>query len=83
VIAQTLSQALGWRAVASKTQKSTIFRTSSDIRPGNSQEECTNGCKNSARPGCQQFCDCIYNQGKPLNACLAEYQKAKKTGADH
>jgi uncharacterized membrane protein YphA (DoxX/SURF4 family) len=54
-----------------------------DIRPGNSQEECTNGCKNSARPGCQQFCDCIYNQGKPLNACLAEYQKAKKTGADH
>src|SRR5690242_12115744 len=29
VIAQTLSQALGWRAVALKSQKSTIFRTSS------------------------------------------------------
>ena len=55
-----------------------------DIRPGNSQLECTNGCKNNSRPkGCLQFCDCIYNQGKSLNACLAEYQKAKKTGADH
>src|SRR5215510_12943901 len=33
VIAQTLSQALGWRAVAFKTQKSTIFRTSSCTDP--------------------------------------------------
>src|SRR5580765_7925013 len=38
-----------------------------DIRPGNSQVECTNGCKNSGRPnGCQHFCDCIYNQDNPL-----------------
>jgi uncharacterized membrane protein YphA (DoxX/SURF4 family) len=55
-----------------------------DIRPGNSQLECTNGCKNSGRPnGCQHFCDCIYNQGNPLNTCLDEYQKVKETGADH
>jgi hypothetical protein len=41
-----------------------------DIRPGNSQLECTNGCKNSGRPNrCQHFCDCIYNQGNPLNTC--------------
>lgn len=54
-----------------------------DIRPGNSQEECTNGCKNSARPGCQQFCDCIYNHGNPLKACLDEYRQAKEKGAGH
>jgi hypothetical protein len=50
-----------------------------DIRPGNSQLECTNGCPNSGRPnGCQRFCDCIYNQGKPLHACLSEYEKQTK-----
>src|SRR6185295_7597700 len=47
-----------------------------DIRPGNSQIECTNGCKNSRSPNaCQHFCDCIYNQGDPLNVCLSEYQR--------
>ena len=49
-----------------------------DIRPGNSQEECTNGCKNNS---CQQFCDCIYTQGNPLHACLDEFQKAKEADA--
>ena len=49
-----------------------------DIRPGNSQEECTGRSPNNSR---QQFCDCIYKQGNPLNACLDEYQKAKETGA--
>lgn len=50
-----------------------------DIRPGNSQLECTNGCKNNGSPdGCQRFCDCIYNQGNPLHACLREYEKARK-----
>jgi len=44
-----------------------------DIRPGNSQEECMNGCTNNS---CQQFCDCIYKQGNPFNACLDEFQKA-------
>ena len=48
-----------------------------DIRPGNSQVECTNGCKNSGRPNaCQGFCDCIYDAGNPLNVCLDEYQSA-------
>jgi uncharacterized membrane protein YphA (DoxX/SURF4 family) len=50
-----------------------------DIRPGNEEAACTNGCK----PGdaCQQFCDCIYKQGNPLNACLNEYRRAKEAGA--
>lgn len=46
-----------------------------DIRPGNSAEECTNGCPGNSDPeACQQFCDCIYNQGKPLDVCLKEYE---------
>jgi hypothetical protein len=47
-----------------------------DIRPGNSQIECTNGCGNSSNPtACQHFCDCIFKQGNPLNACLNEYHR--------
>ena len=54
-----------------------------DIRPGNSQIECTNGCKNNGSPdACQHFCDCIYEQGNPLNVCLNEYQRAKDIDAD-
>ena len=54
-----------------------------DIRPGNSQEECTNGCKGNSRPdACQQFCDCIYNQGNPLKACVYEYRKGKDAGVN-
>jgi len=53
-----------------------------DIRPGNEEAECTNGCKSSDSPGaCQRFCDCIYKQGNPLNACLNEYHTAKEAGA--
>jgi hypothetical protein len=49
-----------------------------DIRPGNSDIECANGCKNNGSPGaCQQFCDCIYKAANPLNTCLTEYKKAK------
>ena len=47
-----------------------------DIRPGNSQLECTNGCANNVRPeACQRFCNCIYNEGNPLDKCLEEYGK--------
>jgi len=47
-----------------------------DIRPGNSQLECTNGCAGNAHPeACQQFCKCIYDEGKPLDSCLEEYRR--------
>lgn len=50
-----------------------------DIRPGNSELECTNGCAGNARPeACQQFCNCIYNEGNPLDKCLEEYRKRKE-----
>src|SRR5688572_27613530 len=45
-----------------------------DIRPGNSLLECNNGCANKA---CEEFCDCIHNQGKPLRQCLDGYEQAK------
>ncbi|MEO6722196.1 MAG: hypothetical protein ABIN67_17650 [Ferruginibacter sp.] len=49
-----------------------------DIRPGNSAEECTNGCPGNSNPkACEEFCDCIYNQGRSLHECLNEYNKAK------
>ena len=53
-----------------------------DIRPGNSKEECTNGCGSSGSPNaCQRFCDCIYDAGKPLNTCLDEHRRARTSTA--
>lgn len=50
-----------------------------DIRPGNSQLECTNGCFSNARPeACERFCNCIYNEGNHLDKCLEEYDNRKK-----
>jgi len=49
-----------------------------DIRPGNSLIECRNGCLDSRYPNASsEFCDCIYNQGKPLDDCLEAYERAK------
>ena len=54
-----------------------------DMRPGNSEIECSNVCRNSGSPyACQHFCDCIYTQGNPLNICLDEYHGKKDTNAD-
>ena len=50
-----------------------------DIRPGNSLIECRNGCLDSKYPkASNEFCDCIYNQGRPLDKCLEEYKQAKE-----
>ena len=50
-----------------------------EIRPGNSSEECTNSSKGSKYPkASNEFCDCIYNQGKPLDSCLEVYKQAKE-----
>lgn len=49
-----------------------------DIRPGNSRLECTNGCADNAHPeACKHFCECIYDEGNPLDKCLEEYGKKK------
>jgi uncharacterized membrane protein YphA (DoxX/SURF4 family) len=50
-----------------------------EIRPGNSIIECRNGYSDSKYPNAsKKFCDCIYNQGKPLDKCLEEYKQAKE-----
>jgi uncharacterized membrane protein YphA (DoxX/SURF4 family) len=50
-----------------------------EIRPGNSMIECQNGCLESKYPKASMvFCDCIYNQGKPLDKCLEEYRQTKE-----
>jgi uncharacterized membrane protein YphA (DoxX/SURF4 family) len=52
-----------------------------DIRPGNSQEECINGCPGNSHPkACEAFCDCIYHQGKSLHECLSKYDSARAKG---
>jgi len=52
-----------------------------DIRPGNAQDECINMCPGNSNPkACEEFCDCIYNKGKPLHDCLAQYKKASAKG---
>jgi uncharacterized membrane protein YphA (DoxX/SURF4 family) len=49
-----------------------------EIVPGNSEAECRNQCASSKNPvACEAFCDCIYNQGQPLDSCLAKYNKTK------
>ncbi len=54
-----------------------------DIRPGNSPEECTNGCPGNSNPqACEEFCDCIYNQGKSLHECLTQYNNANAKGTN-
>ena len=54
-----------------------------DIRPGNSLIECRNGCPGNSNPkACEEFCDCIHNQGKPLHGCLMEYNNAKAKGTN-
>jgi len=50
-----------------------------DIRPGNSQIECTNGCVDNDNPAaCNAFCECIYNKEKSLDVCLGEYEEMKE-----
>ncbi|WPU93701.1 hypothetical protein SNE25_30755 [Mucilaginibacter sabulilitoris] len=49
-----------------------------EIIPGNSEAECRNQCASSKNPAaCEIFCDCIYKQGRPLDSCLATFDKAK------
>jgi len=50
-----------------------------EIRPGNSRIECQNAIGGSKYPNAsRKFCECIYDQGKPLDTCLAKYKLAKE-----
>lgn len=51
-----------------------------NIMPRDTISGCKNQCKGSNNPqACQDFCDCIHLQGKPLDQCLEKYnQKVKQ-----
>lgn len=50
------------------------------IKPRNTLSECETQCTDSNNPyACHDFCDCIHGQGKPLNQCLDEYNRATES----
>jgi uncharacterized membrane protein YphA (DoxX/SURF4 family) len=52
------------------------------IEPRNTLSDCNTQCQTSQNPGaCNNFCNCIHKDGKPLSQCLEEYQKALKQTA--
>ena len=49
-----------------------------ELIPGNEEAECRNQCASSKNPAaCESFCDCIYKEGRSLDSCLANFEKAK------
>jgi uncharacterized membrane protein YphA (DoxX/SURF4 family) len=50
-----------------------------EMMPRNNMKDCLKNCEKSKKPGaCQVFCDCIHNQGMPLDKALDNYNQAKK-----
>ncbi|WP_276497352.1 DoxX family protein [Pontibacter litorisediminis] len=48
-----------------------------DMMPRNTLAECNTQCEESENPqACYTFCDCIHQQGLPLETCLEAYTKA-------
>lgn len=53
------------------------FTSACEIMPRNSLKDCVVQCKDSKKPeACKNFCECIHNEGQPLDSCLAKYDKA-------
>lgn len=53
-----------------------------EIKPRNTLADCRTQCGSTKNPkACYVFCDCIHNQGQPLNKSLDEYDKAVKDAA--
>jgi uncharacterized membrane protein YphA (DoxX/SURF4 family) len=52
------------------------------IKPRVSLPDCKSQCEGSDKSqACLDFCDCVYNQGLPLEKCLDAYNKAPKDAA--
>lgn len=50
-----------------------------DLMPRNTVTDCKTQCDDVKNPGaCNVFCDCIHNDGVPLDKALDEYHKALK-----
>nr|WP_207435526.1 DoxX family protein [Sabulibacter ruber] len=56
-----------------------LFLTNAfEIMPHNMLKDCTMQCKDKQNPqACLTFCDCIHQEGQPLDKCLEAYDKAK------
>jgi hypothetical protein len=56
-----------------------ITEFSYDTMPRNSLEDCEQQFKNTKNEtaGCN-FCDCIHNEGRPLEECLKDLEKVTK-----
>lgn len=48
-----------------------------NIKPRNTEAGCLRQCATSSNPqACETFCNCIHKEGRPLDSCLSEYNKA-------
>ncbi|OIN60399.1 hypothetical protein [Arsenicibacter rosenii] len=54
-----------------------LLLTGFDLKPRNHTRDCLTQCAGSDNPqACQAFCDCIHQQGRSLDDCLARYHQA-------
>lgn len=52
------------------------------VKPYNTLPDCNEQCKDSKNPeACREFCECIHTNGRPLDKCLDEYNKARESSA--
>ena len=50
-----------------------------DTMPRNSLSDCKKEFKNTVNEAAGfKFCECIHNNGEPLDVCLAEFENTKK-----
>jgi len=50
-----------------------------DLMPRNTLNDCQRQCNDKENPGaCKIFCECVHNQGMPLNKALDNYHSALK-----
>lgn len=53
-----------------------IVTTGCEIMPRNTLKDCRAQCRESKKAkACYNFCNCIHEEGKPLNNCLDAYDK--------
>ncbi len=54
-----------------------VIATSCEIMPRNTLKDCRQQCEGRGKSrACYEFCDCIHLQGKPLDSCLDQYDRA-------
>lgn len=50
-----------------------------DMKPYNTLNDCKEQCIDSENPAaCEKFCECIHQNGQPLDRCLQEYHESLK-----